>query len=189
MNKEKSSNDINNNIQEKFNIEKVLYISDKEFVHTKFGSSESNTNLGLLNNNQNDLFVENINKKENANTNKDEGYNNVVENLNEIRNLNSNHCIVKNKKENLIFDPFGKKIIQDYNKKHNIKYKNPLKITCLELFFNCFICKKEIKQKKKIFDMAEEKFNYNLDILTYLKRMLVIDILKYLILDKNLLNI
>jgi len=142
----------------------------------------------------NDLVIENINnfdKNENI-----QHSNNIIKEIefkteksykNENKCLNSN--FTKAGKENVIFDAFGKKMEQNYNKTHNIKFKNPMKLSCLELFFNCIICKNELKKKKKIFDIAEEKFNYNLDILTYLKKMLEIDILKYLILDKNLLNI
>lgn len=80
-----------------------------------------------------------------------------------------------------------------YSKTHNSltkgrKLSNPLKITTCELISN-YVCCRNIKEKKKIFNIAEEKFNNNIDVLTYQRKMLEIDILKYLILDKDLLEI
>jgi len=68
------------------------------------------------------------------------------------------------------------------------KKVNYLKITTCEIISN-YICCKNIKEKKKIFEIAEKKFDDNIDILTYQRKMFEIDILKFLILDKDLLEI
>lgn len=54
----------------------------------------------------------------------------------------------------------------------------------------CFIfCCKSIQKKQKIFKNAERKFNNNIDLVTFMKKMQEVEILKYLLLDKDSLKL
>ena len=54
-------------------------------------------------------------------------------------------------------------------------------LLCLIFFCRC----RTVKKKINIFSNAEDKFNYNLDLVTYMKKMQEIEILKFLVLDKD----
>jgi hypothetical protein len=66
--------------------------------------------------------------------------------------------------------------------------ENPLLINSKDIFCLIFCCR-SIKLKKKIYDNAEKKFNHYLDLISYMKKMQEIDIIKYLLLDKDTLNL
>lgn len=54
----------------------------------------------------------------------------------------------------------------------------------------CFLfCCRSFKKKRTIFKNAEEKFNYNIDLVTFMRKMQEVEILKYLVLDKNTLQL
>ncbi len=58
------------------------------------------------------------------------------------------------------------------------------------VYFFCCCKRKNLLMKKKILkEKAEEKFNVNLDIVTLIKKIQEIDIIKYLILDLDSLNL
>jgi hypothetical protein len=70
----------------------------------------------------------------------------------------------------------------------NYLKNNPFSIKISDLF--CFIfCCKSIKKKKKIFVNAEKRFNNNIDLVTFMKKMQEIEILKFLLLDRDTLRL
>jgi len=74
------------------------------------------------------------------------------------------------------------------SKKEIEKEKNPYMINLSDIC--CFVfCCRSLKKKQKIFKNAEEKFNYNIDLVTFMKKMQEVEILKYLLLDKDTLQL
>jgi len=70
--------------------------------------------------------------------------------------------------------------------------RNPYLLKFSDFCKAIFCCKfksKSIKKKINIFKNAQMKFNYNLDLVTYMKKMQEIEILKYLILDKDTIHL
>ena len=66
--------------------------------------------------------------------------------------------------------------------------KNPFNITVGDIC--CLICCcRSIKNKQQIYENSESKFNYYMDLITYMKKMQEIDIIKYLLLDIDTLNL
>jgi len=54
----------------------------------------------------------------------------------------------------------------------------------------CFVfCCRSLKKKKTLFKNAEEKFNHNIDLVTFMKKMQEVEILKYLVLDQDTLKL
>lgn len=92
---------------------------------------------------------------------------------------------------NLVNDKFNKEA--DYElktKKINCNQKNPYEIYPADIINRLFCCQFLKKNKKHlIFENAEKKFDHNLDLVTYMKRMQELDIIKYLLLDKNTLKL
>jgi hypothetical protein len=65
---------------------------------------------------------------------------------------------------------------------------NPFSIKISDIC--CFIfCCRSIKKKQQIFVNAEKKFNHNIDLVTFMKKMQEIEILKYLLLDRDTLKL
>ena len=80
-------------------------------------------------------------------------------------------------------------ISESENDKKNAKpIANHWNITCKDLCCLIFCCR-SFKKKKLMYEASESKFNYNIDIITYLKKMQEIDIIKYLLLDVDTLNL
>jgi hypothetical protein len=74
------------------------------------------------------------------------------------------------------------------NKNEKSSNLNPFSIKFSDIC--CFIfCCKSIKKKQKIFVNAEKKFNNNIDLVTFMKKMQEIEILKYLLLDRDTLRL
>lgn len=72
------------------------------------------------------------------------------------------------------------------------KNKNPYLIRVSDLFKVIFCCRcrsKSYNKKIHIFHNAETKFNHNLDLVTFMKKMQEIEILKYLILNKDTIHL
>jgi hypothetical protein len=65
---------------------------------------------------------------------------------------------------------------------------NPFSLKISDLFCFIFCCKSNNKNKK-IFDNAEKKFNHNIDLVTFMKKMQEIEILKFLLLDRDTLRL
>ena len=61
--------------------------------------------------------------------------------------------------------------------------------SCEILLSAIFCCNKRLKKKADLIEKGEEKVFFYMDVLTYIKRMQEIDILKYIILSKNQLNL
>jgi len=74
------------------------------------------------------------------------------------------------------------------NKKPKIPDKTKYTMSLWEFFEN-IICKNKNKEKKEIYSKAEKKIFYNIDILTYMKKMQELEILKFMLLDDNSLKI
>ena len=68
------------------------------------------------------------------------------------------------------------------------KLHNHWNITLNDICCLIFCCR-SISRKKAIYNESESKFNYYIDIVTYMKKMQEIDIIKYLLLDINTLNL
>jgi hypothetical protein len=66
----------------------------------------------------------------------------------------------------------------------NNPYRIGIKDICLLI-----CCCRSIKKKKIIYTNAEKKFNYNIDLVTFMMKMQEIDIIKYLLLDENTLTL
>lgn len=74
-----------------------------------------------------------------------------------------------------------------YRKKKNSK-ENPFIIRLSDIC--CFVfCCRSLKKKRIIFKNAEEKFNHNIDLVTFMRKMQEVEILKYLVLDKDTLKL
>lgn len=118
----------------------------------------------------------------------------LTEKLNPIADEKNNG--LKEKMENENFSSLDSSIIIgkrslktiDYTKTSTKYKKNPYAIYTIDIICKLFCCKNSNK-KQKIFDIAEKKFNHNLDMVTYMKKMQELDIIKYIILDKNTLEL
>jgi len=80
---------------------------------------------------------------------------------------------------------------KSYSNNSNISInKNPYQIYAKDIFSRLFCCKLFKSSKKHIiFENAERKFNHNLDMVIYMKKMQELEIIKYLLLDKNTLQL
>ena len=119
----------------------------------------------------------------------------------EMRNSVNSRSMNKNKISDgeIILSEDGKKIIghEEYliNKSEEfprgkIKKKNEsfFIIKLSDIF--CFVfCCKSLSNKHKIFQNAEKKFNHNIDLVTFMKKMQEVEILKYLLLDADTLQL
>ena len=66
------------------------------------------------------------------------------------------------------------------------KMKKPIFFTCYEVILRkCFSKSKKLNLKNLLYRKASKKMNQYLDVLTYVKKVQEIDILKYLLLDKD----
>jgi len=198
-------------IQPNPNNEKIS--SNQDIIHKKYRkiSDSSRSNEDMIRNNSgynSDLTLPDSNAKNNINGNvlKFDDKNNVLHNknhnlLNKLNktkvNLSSDmHEDNKKNKIELEIKNFTKKVnnltilsneTNDCFKNKDSKKFNTLKITCFDLFAK-YICCKDLKQKKFLYNLAEIRFNENLNFLNYTRKMMEFDIVKYLILDKNLLE-
>ena len=68
------------------------------------------------------------------------------------------------------------------------KVSNPFNINLSDICCLVFCCR-SIKTKQLIYSSSESKFNYYMDLITYMKKMQEIDIIKYLLLDVDTLNL
>jgi hypothetical protein len=65
---------------------------------------------------------------------------------------------------------------------------NPYKIGFID-YICLALCCRSVKKRRTIFENAEKKFNHNIDLITFMKKMQEVEILKYLVLDKNTLEL
>jgi len=68
------------------------------------------------------------------------------------------------------------------------RVSNPFNINLSDICCLVFCCR-SIKTKQLIYSSSESKFNYYMDLITYMKKMQEIDIIKYLLLDVDTLNL
>ncbi len=142
-------------------------------------------------------------------TNDNENNNNQNKNITQILNIddkvefsnryNSNTNKTKysdksiNNQENRLNEILDETIISDISTIREIRRnKNPYLLTISDILKAIFCCKcrsKGYNKKINIFKNAEMKFNYNLDLVTYMKKMQEIEILKYIILDKDTIHL
>jgi hypothetical protein len=66
--------------------------------------------------------------------------------------------------------------------------KNPYELVTIDICHKLLCCCFRTK-KHRIFENAENKFDHNIDMVNYMKKMQELDILKYLILDENTLQL
>lgn len=95
----------------------------------------------------------------------------------ESKQLSEHHLNIKYKKNQEIGED-EEKIIK--------KSKKPLDFNLCEIILKTLGCKtKSVKVKTEIHQKAADKYNYYMDIFTYIKKMQEIDLLKYLLLNKD----
>lgn len=106
---------------------------------------------------------------------------------------NSNTSKIDDNQGNNLRERLNESMLSDISNIREIKVnKNPylLKMTDFcKLIFCCKCKSKSYTKKINIFNNAQTKFNYNLDLVTYMKKMQEIEILKYLILDKDTIHL
>jgi len=91
------------------------------------------------------------------------------------------HLNVKNKK-NQDLDIEDEKVLK--------KSKRPLDFNICEILMKALRCKtKTVKVKTEIYQKATDKFNYYMNIFTYIKKMQEIDLLKYLLFNRDQINL
>ncbi len=81
--------------------------------------------------------------------------------------------------------------IQEENPEEVIERQNPNSMGFFDILIYILCCGncKEVQQKGIVFENADKIFNKNLDIINYMKKMQEIDIVKYLILDNETLDL
>lgn len=72
-----------------------------------------------------------------------------------------------------------------------IQKQNPNSIGFFEILLHVFCCGrcKDVEKKGKVFESANKIFHKNLDVINYMKKMQEIDIMKFLILDNETLDL
>jgi len=194
----------NENINFTFSQHLNLLSKDKNFK--SFFENSNSDNLKLNNKKYSDSFLVNSNLGDLNNSNSNGSRRPEVENekkilINEIQNsknkskiLNENPQRIENfnlesninSNKKINFDKA--KQIQKIIEKSIILKKNPYKIRMIDLIKYAFNCG-ETKSKFDFYHIAESTFNQNIDIINYMNKMQEIDILKYLILDNNTIDI
>jgi len=92
-----------------------------------------------------------------------------------------------NKDEKLIRDESFVNKSEEHSGQKKSK-KNPFMINISDVC--CFVfCCRSFKKKRQIFHNAEEKFNYNIDLVTFMRKMQEVEILKYLVLNRDTLQL
>jgi len=93
-------------------------------------------------------------------------------------------------------DTNNKKQKANFNKKNSLNKnsvlkKNPYAIYAFDILCKLLCCCSTFlnNKKLKLFENAEKKFNHNIDMVTYMKKMQELDIIKYLLLDENTLEL
>lgn len=176
------------------NHQQTMDYLEKKFVNEDFKKKNSLKNINLNN--------EEIKSHQN----------NVLETNNSMHimglDLSYNKNTEKNLRNNLITETDGKRIdnktklpvfIEKFKNKAK-KDQNNLLNTLLSKPNNPFfikisdicclvLCCKKMGKKKIIFDNAERKFNNNIDLVTYMNKMQEVEILKYLLLDRDTLQL
>ncbi len=146
--------------------------------HNSISSSKRSKNMvKIFNDNQDEIFeIQNKNKE----NNKDD----LNLNINKVTDIN----LVFTKGENYLKEDMLIDKTEDSLRVAKLKRGNPYIINASDIC--CFIfCCRNIKKKQKIFQNAEEKFNHNIDLVTFMKKMQEVEILKYLLLDRNTLRL
>lgn len=122
--------------------------------------------------------------------------NNKNDKISEIEKQKSkqNLIIIKEKNEEKNTNIETENDLKSHNNNNSDHYnhnqRNPYEIYPTDIISR-LICCKVCKSNKKhlIFENAERKFDHNLDMVTYMKKMQELDIIKYLLLDKNTLQL
>lgn len=95
-----------------------------------------------------------------------------------------------NKTENKILETNYDLNSSNINNNKSSNQRNPYEIHPTDIISRLFCCRFFKRSKKHIiFENAEKKFDHNLDMVTYMKKMQELDIIKYLLLDKNTLQL
>jgi hypothetical protein len=191
---------------------KFKLTNEKQYNNLEINENNYLSGQKKISNPINEIDFENIYRKDNK-LKKDVNYNKLLSignfnnSINDIENLkeklqpngNLNDLNIKNKNyQNISRDVFpnnqcnsnsfiDKTINEESNKNVN-KSKNPYEIYFCDILFRILCCR-SLNKKHKLFENAEKKFNHNLDLVTYMKKIQELDILKYLLLDKNTLEL
>jgi hypothetical protein len=179
------------------------FIKGKEEFFPVIRSKDSDNNsikerLTIRENQDFEFDQEKNNKKEIINyINTSNSNDKITLKINNNQNINNNCDIIKKKTNTSVNDIEIENNLESLNESlnseiykndDNSKENNPYLLKISDFF--CLCCRsKTIKKKINIFTNAEMKFNYNLDLVTYMKKMQEIEILKFLILDKDTIRL
>jgi len=185
-NENNSSNEFFKEEIDKKDISNMLFVQHfaKSIPNHKSQENKTNYNENLNKNNKNGNFIGNE-------------IENSLNNIELIKESNIKRKLLKKKKENLlskllnkspnIINSFKSLIIKSLR---GVKKKKIYKFSCRRTFRLLFCCKyRELMESNKEYQKGEKKFNEYIDLVNYLKKMQEIDILKYLLLDENMLNL
>jgi hypothetical protein len=178
--------------------------STLDYLNNKFKDlnqfyTGSQTQIHAINNEEKDKgntkekdanFIQNlniINIEKNENLNEKEFEKDVTLQFNKIENNTGREESFLDKSIERKYSKGSKNSNKKFNSERSLNL-NPFSIKISDIF--CFIfCCKSIKKKQKIFVNAEKKFNHNIDLVTFMKKMQEIEILKYLLLDRDTLRL
>ncbi len=160
-------------------------------------SNDNQSGDFITQNNQIDTNI-NLNIEQITNANSNKNFNKAaVADTNMFEKVDLKEKLNKNDDHDSIFDSkrhsgsFSQSVNNhSVNESQRSSYSksNPMLITCKDIC--CLICCcRSIKNKKTIYDDAEVKFNHYIDLITYMKKMEEIDILKYMLLNEDSLNL
>jgi hypothetical protein len=121
--------------------------------------------------------------------NQDQIINHYNSNQNKHKNKNKSNDLVNDIDIGKNLDSLNESLNSEIcNNEDNSRQNNPYLLKISDFF--CLCCRsKTVKKKIDIFKNAENKFNYNLDLVTYMRKMQEIEILKFLILDKDTIRL
>ncbi len=124
----------------------------------------------------------NINKNIDSELNKkDENSNNAI---NKLKNPMFNPAIENINKSSLKnSDSYHENFKEEYISKFKLKRSLTLKLTTCDILINFFFCKliKKKNIENKIFDQGNKKLNYYLDVLTVIKKLQELELIKRII--------
>jgi len=181
---------LNNKLDQAFDLCKIDLNSEKKRdINFNRSNYSNNTNIRdfMFNNNSQGLKCEEDTNRTNINKNIK---------INEFSHINNNlnNNIIKKKKKDIQHlyieneHNLENKLGKNFKIESSIKSKNPFKIRLKDIIKYIFKCN-DIKSKLEINTIAEKKFNQNIDIINYMTIIHEVDILKYLILDGDTIDI
>ena len=165
---------------------------DNKFLKTEIKIINKTKSINIENKNN---FFNNNDKNNNNNCDSNNKYNekNTIQTENSQFNINnsSSERNETNKFKEIELEKINKndnninndKLNFNNLKENNLKYKFNFFDIFIISFCSCCICYKKLKQKKIIYEKAQEIFYYQMNILCYLKNMQIISIINKIILN------